>query len=66
MSRRPSPPTLAPMAFLTASVPAFTLPGAGLPPWSPIVFGAMLLITLVLVIYQAVRYFRNDRDDRRD
>ena len=45
-----------------ASLPAFVIPGADFPPWAPFVFGAMGLTTLALLIWQAVRYFRDHRD----
>ena len=43
-------------------LPAFAVPGADFPPWAPFVFGAMGLTILALLIWQAVRYFRDHRD----
>ncbi len=51
------------MASLPDLLPAFVVPGADFPPWSPFVFGAIGLVTLAVVVYQAVRYFRDNRDD---
>lgn len=45
------------------NIPLFVVPGADFPPWTPWAFGAMGLITVTVLIYQAVRYFRNNRDD---
>lgn len=44
------------------SLPAFVIPGADFPPWAPFVFGAIGLTTLAVLIWQAVRYFRDHRD----
>ena len=44
------------------SLPTFVLPGADVPAWAPFVFGAMGLTTLAVLIWQAVRYFRDNRD----
>jgi uncharacterized membrane protein YhhN len=45
-----------------AAVPAYVIPGADFPAWAPYVFGVMGLTTLALLIWQAVRYFRDHRD----
>ena len=44
------------------SLPSFVVPGADLPAWSPWVFGAIGLVTIAVLVYQAVRYFRDDRN----
>ena len=41
----------------------FVIPGADFPPWAPIVFGLIGLVTIAVLVYQAVQYFRNNRDD---
>lgn len=46
-----------------SQVSAFVIPGADFPPWAPWVFGAMGLTTLAVLIWQAVRYFRDHGDD---
>ncbi|HEV7956625.1 MAG: hypothetical protein JWL94_645 [Microbacteriaceae bacterium] len=48
--------------FLPAALPALVVPGADFPPWAPFAFGAIGLATVAVLIYQAVRYFRNNRD----
>ena len=49
------------------SLPSFVVPGADLPAWSPWVFGVIGLVTIAVLVYQAVRYFRNDlTHDERD
>ena len=50
------------ISAVMASLPAYVIPGADFPPWAPFVFGAMGLTTLALLIWQAVRYFRDHRD----
>ena len=44
------------------SLPSFVVPGVDLPAWSPWVFGAIGLVTIAVLVYQAVRYFRDDRN----
>ena len=44
------------------SLPLFVVPGANLPAWSPWVFGVIGLVTIAVLVYQAVRYFRDDRN----
>lgn len=44
-------------------LPLFAIPGGDFPPWAPIVFGLIGVITLVVLVYQAVRYFKNDGDE---
>ena len=48
--------------MVSMSFPLFVVPGADLPAWSPWVFGVIGLVTIAVLVYQAVRYFRNDRD----
>jgi hypothetical protein len=50
------------ISSVMASLPAYAIPGADFPPWAPFVFGAMGLTTLALLIWQAVRYFRDHHD----
>lgn len=47
----------------TVTLPVFVVPGADFPPWSPYVFGAIGLVTIAVLIYQAMRYFRANRDE---
>lgn len=47
----------------TSGIPMFVVPGAEWPGWAPWAFGAAGLVGLAVLIYQAVRYFRNNRDD---
>jgi hypothetical protein len=44
-------------------LPLFAIPGADFPPWAPIVFGLIALVSLAVLIYQAVRYFRHSDDE---
>ena len=44
-------------------IPLFIVPGADFPPWAPWAFGVMGLATVAVLIYQAVRYFRDNDDD---
>lgn len=47
-----------------SSLLAFPIPiDAQMGAWAIPVFGAMALTTVALIIWQAVRYFRNHRDD---
>ena len=46
-----------------AIVHLYPVPGADFPAWAPFAFGLVGLATLAVLIYQAVRYFRNNRDD---
>jgi hypothetical protein len=41
-------------------LPRFVVPGADFPPWAPFVFGLIGLVTLAVLIWQAVRYFRDN------
>ncbi len=41
----------------------YPVPGADFPAWAPFAFGAVGLATLAVLVYQAVRYFRNNRDE---
>ena len=45
------------------ALPAFVVPGAEFPSWAPFVFGLIGIATVAVLIYQAVRYFRSNRDD---
>ena len=45
------------------ALPALVVPGADFPAWAPFVFGVIGLATIAVLIYQAVRYFRSNRDD---
>ena len=51
------------MTGVLSILPAYVIPGADFPAWAPWVFGAIGLATLTVLIYQAVRYFRNHRDE---
>ena len=47
-------------------IPLFIVPGGDFPPWAPWAFGVMGLVTVAVLISQAVRYFRandNENDD---
>lgn len=44
-------------------LPGYIVPGADFPPWAPFVFGLTGVAALAVVIWQAVRYFRNNRDE---
>lgn len=47
-------------------IPLFNVPGGDFPPWAPWAFGVMGLVTVAVLISQAVRYFRandNENDD---
>ena len=44
------------------SLPSFVVPGVDFPAWSPWVFGVIGLVTIAVLVYQAVRYFRDDRN----
>ncbi|MEY2847374.1 MAG: hypothetical protein RI885_39 [Actinomycetota bacterium] len=50
------------------TLPWFVVPGADFPPWAPVVFGLIGLATLGVLVWQAVRYFRDNPgdDDGRD
>lgn len=48
----------------SVALPAFVVPGADFPPWAPWVFGAIGLVTVAVLVYQAVRYFRDNRNDK--
>lgn len=45
------------------AVPLFAVPGADFPAWAPFVFGLVGLATLAVLIWQAVRYFRDNAGD---
>ena len=48
-------------------IPLFIVPGGDFPPWAPWAFGVMGLVTVAVLISQAVRYFRaNDEDNVND
>ena len=44
-------------------IPLFIVPGGDFPPWAPWAFGVMGLVTVAVLISQAVRYFRANDDD---
>ncbi|MBC7723605.1 MAG: hypothetical protein H7146_02510 [Burkholderiaceae bacterium] len=44
-------------------LPLFAIPGAGFPPWAPYVFGVIGLVSVTVLIWQAVLYFRNHDGD---
>jgi hypothetical protein len=41
----------------------FAIPGLDAGPWGAIAFGAIALSGFVVLVFQVVRYFRNNRDD---
>ncbi len=48
----------------TMSLPLFPIPApAGTPAWVAVLFGIAAITGFVVLIWQAVRYFRNHRDD---
>ncbi len=49
--------------MIQLALPSFVIPGADFPPWAPVVFGVIGLVTVAVLIWQAVRYFRDDSDD---
>jgi len=54
------------MSISLTALPALVIPGAEFPAWAPWVFAAMGLTTIAVLVYQAVRYFRdNPGDDNR-
>lgn len=44
-------------------LPLFVVPGADFPPWAPWAGLLVGLVTLAVLIYQAVRYFRDNKED---
>ncbi len=58
-----TPPLFSSRTFSDAGLPVFVIPGADFPPWAPIAFGLIGLATIAVLIYQAVRYFRDNRDE---
>jgi uncharacterized membrane protein YccC len=54
-------------AFENAVLPAFPIPAPpGTPPWINILFGLAAIATVAVLVWQAVRFFRDDRNDRGD
>ena len=54
------------MSISLTALPALVIPGADFPAWAPWAFAAMGLTTIGVLVYQAVRYFRdNPGDDSR-
>jgi hypothetical protein len=45
-------------------LPLFPIPAPpGTPPWINVIFGLAAIAVFVVIIWQAVRYFRDHRDD---
>ncbi|MHA6669045.1 hypothetical protein ACX3O0_09265 [Homoserinimonas sp. A447] len=45
-------------------LPLFPIPAPpGTPPWINVVFGLAAITVFVVIVWQAVRYFRDHRDD---
>ncbi|WP_165063831.1 hypothetical protein [Marisediminicola senii] len=53
---------------IATSLPLFVIPGGDFPAWAPFAFGAIALASFAVIVYQAVRYFRDNPGDgtRRD
>lgn len=45
-------------------IPALVVPGADFPDWWPVVGLLIGVVTVGVLVLQAVRYFRRDHDDR--
>lgn len=43
----------------------FAVPGLDAGPWGALALGAIGVAGFVVLVYQAVRYFRNNRDDEK-
>ncbi|MEX1077734.1 MAG: hypothetical protein WED09_01320 [Homoserinimonas sp.] len=44
--------------------PLFPIPAPeGTPPWINVIFGIAAITVFVVIVWQAVRYFRDHRDD---
>lgn len=63
MARLAAVSALLALAVPLLTVPAFVVPGADFPPWAPWAAGAMGLAGLGVLVWQAVRYFRDHPDD---
>jgi hypothetical protein len=45
-------------------LPSFPIPAPeGTPPWINVIFGLAAITVFVVIVWQAVRYFRDHRDD---
>ena len=51
------------MSIPLTALPALVIPGADFPAWAPWAFAAIGLTTVAVLIYQAVRYFRDNPGD---
>ncbi len=49
--------------MISMRLPMFVVPGADFPLWAPYVVGLVGLATVGVLIFQAVRYFRNNDDE---
>jgi hypothetical protein len=46
------------------TLPLFPIPAPpGTPPWINVIFGLAAITVFVVIVWQAVRYFRDHRDD---
>ena len=48
---------------IATALPLFVIPGGDFPAWAPFAFGAIALASFAVIVYQAVRYFRDNPGD---
>lgn len=51
------------MSISGTALPSLVVPGADFPAWAPWAFAAIGLTTIAVLVYQAVRYFRDNPGD---